>query len=525
MPKSWGIALYLASDQPAKARFPYAPYQHFYGTAQPGQHPDVWVPTQLGRIVLERGVRLSGRFVDTEGRPVSGQTITAYPVRGEDRHSATTEADGSFVLGPLRHANYQVFGEGQDGFGGVDPHAPPVRSSARAIKPVKVYLRKDVDPEPLILRQEPTVRIEIQFVDSRGAPALGDVARIRGIVPNVPPMPEAPGAHGSVGNGLASAINDPEPQDTNDEIQWSVQNRPDADGRIVFRVPEGLRDASLAAYPFDETIAYKTRLDEHGPLKYWGGGLLGTLDKGHKITIVSYRAPVVLVTVKTDDHLTPKTKLEVRASFVFNLSSYSEGFIRQPDGRYRSQSLMPDHEYKIIAGSSDYVPRTVPRLRLSEGGFHELTVILRRRPMPPETGKPAPPFLVRTIDGTLLSSDSLRGKIVLLHFWAPNRVSHGLADLPHLKVVADRFGKDERFTMVSFCLVDDPDVAVRIIKLSGLSWGQAILRDHGLDPIAFDYDPFPAPKSFLIGSDGRLIAHSLKGIQIEKSVIEALGHE
>ena len=46
------------------------------------------------------------------------------------------------------------------------------------------------------------------------------------------------------------------------------------------------------------------------------------------------------------------------------------------------------------------------------------------------------------------------------------RYSNGLADLPHLKVVADRFGKDERFTMVSFCLVDDPDVAVRIIKLS-----------------------------------------------------------
>ena len=42
--------------------------------------------------------------------------------------------------------------------------------------------------------------------------------------------------------------------------------------------------------------------------------------------------------------------------------------------------------------------------------------------MPPETGKPAPPFLVRTIDGTLLSRDGLRGKFVLLHFWAPNPV-------------------------------------------------------------------------------------------------------
>ena len=172
---------------------------------------------------------------------------------------------------------------------------------------------------------------------------------------------------------------------------------------------------------------------------------------------------------------------------------------------------------------SDYVPKTVPRLKLSEGGSTELTVILRKKPKPPETGKPAPPFQVRTLDGTLLSRDGLRGRFVLLHFWAPNPVTNGLTDLPHLKTVADRFGKDDRFTMVSLCLVDDPDVGVGIIKLSGLSWGQAILRDHGLDPIAIDYDPFPTPKSFLIGPDGRLMAKDLQGIQIEKTVTEALG--
>ena len=155
MPRTQGLALYLACPPAAEPRFPYAPYQHFYGTAQPGQHPDVWAPTDFGRIVLKRGVLLSGRLVDTEGQPIAGQTITAYPVAGnEDRHSATTEADGSFVLGPLRHANYRIYGEGQDGFGGVDRFAPPLRSSARVIKPVKVYLEKDVVPEPLVLRED-----------------------------------------------------------------------------------------------------------------------------------------------------------------------------------------------------------------------------------------------------------------------------------------------------------------------------------------------------------------------------------
>jgi hypothetical protein len=186
---------------------------------------------------------------------------------------------------------------------------------------------------------------------------------------------------------------------------------------------------------------------------------------------------------------------------------------------------MPDHEYKIVAATEDYVPRSVPRLKLPEGGSTELTLVLRKRPKPPETGKPAPPFSVRTLDGTLLSRDGLRGRFVLLHFWCPNAASNGLADLPHLKAVADRFGKADRFTMVSLCLVDDPEVAVRIIKLSGLSWAQAILRDTGFDPIAIDYHPFPTPTSFLIGPDGRLISKDLSGIKIEKNVTESLGRK
>jgi len=286
-----------------------------------------------------------------------------------------------------------------------------------------------------------------------------------------------------------------------------------------------LLEATLNTYPFDETIAYKTRLEENGPLKYWGGGGLGTADHPRRVTIVSYRAPTIRVTVKTDDNRIPETKVDVSAKFVFNLGSYAERLSHQADGRYRSGSLMPDHEYTIVAGSRDYVPKSVPRVNLPEGGSTELTVILRKRPSHPETGKPAPPFSVRTVDGTPLSLDGLRGRFVLIHFWAPNLANHGLVDLPHLKVVADQFGKDGRFTMISLCLVDDPEVALRIIKVRGMSWGNVVLRDHGLDPMALDYQPFPIPKSFLIGPDGSLVAKDLNGAQIEKSVTAALGRQ
>ena len=45
--KSQALAIYLGPPKAARARFPYAPYQHYWGTASPSEHPEVWAPTDL----------------------------------------------------------------------------------------------------------------------------------------------------------------------------------------------------------------------------------------------------------------------------------------------------------------------------------------------------------------------------------------------------------------------------------------------------------------------------------------------
>ena len=523
MPKSQSVALYVNPPQPARASFPYAPYQHFWGTDQPSKHPDVWVPTDFGRIVLSRGVRLSGRMVDLDGRPIAGQTIQAYAVRGRDKHFATTETDGTFSLGPLRPANYLIYGQGQDGFGGVSPDLPALSKPIHVIQPLRVYLREGVLPPPLVLREVPTVEVEVRFVDSRGQPAAGSPAKVWGLIPNEQGQANPFGAHSTVGGDLASQINDPEPQDTADRIDWAMQDRPDENGRIVFRAPEGLREANLSTFPSDETVAYKTRLEENGPLKYWGGGQLGTLDRDRKITVVSYRAPTVIATVRTEDG-TVLHDLEVNAGFNRRGGDYGSRFIQQADGRYRSQSLMPDHEYEITAWvrGGGYVPRKLHRINLPEGGSAELTLVLRKKPKPPEVGKLAPAFAVKTLDGRELSLAGLRGKVVLLHFGYP---VHGLQGLPTLKTIHDRFGRDERFAMLGLNLGSDTADVERIIKANDMTWPQAVLRDRGADPIVLDYDVGPPYPTFLIGPDGNLIARGLEGEPLEKAVAEALAHQ
>jgi hypothetical protein len=524
MPKSQAVALYITPPQPARARFPYAPYQHFWGTDRSAEHPDVWAPTDFGRIVLSRGVRLSGRMLDLDGRPIAGQTIKAYAVRGRDEHFATTEADGTFSLGPLRPANYLVYGQGQDGSGGVSPDLPALSKPIHVIQPVRIYLREGVLlPPPLVLREVPTVEVEVRFVDSRGQPAPGSPAKVWGLIPNEQGHANPFGAHSTVGRGLASQINDPEPQDTADRIDWAVQDRPDENGRIVFRAPEGLREADLSTYPSDETVAYKTRLEENGPLKYWGGGQLGTLDRDRKITVVSYRAPTVIATVRTEDG-TVLHDLEVNAGFNRRGGDYGSRFIQQADGRYRSQRLMPDHEYEITAWDRGraYVPRELHRVNLPEGGSAELTLVLRKKPKPPEVGEPAPAFAVKTLDGHELSLAGLRSKVVLLHFGYP---VHGLEGLPTLKKIHDRFGRDARFAMLGLNLGSDPAEVERIIKANEMTWPQAVLRDRGADPIVLDYNVGPPYPTFLIGLDGSLIARGLQGEPLEKAVAEALAHQ
>jgi peroxiredoxin len=166
--------------------------------------------------------------------------------------------------------------------------------------------------------------------------------------------------------------------------------------------------------------------------------------------------------------------------------------------------------------------RQVPRVKLSEGGLAEMTVVLRKRLDPPEPGRPVPDFSVRTVDGRTLSLDALRGQTILLHFWAPD---FGFGGAASLKAVHERFAQDRSFAMIGLCTNDDTEQAAKLIKSNGLSWPQAVLRDGNLDPIVTDYRAYEPNIAFLIGPDGKLIAKVVAGPALENAVAVALGRK
>ena len=519
--KSQALAIYLGPPKAVRARFPYAPYQHYWGTARPSEHPDVWAPTDLGRIVLSRGIRLSGRMVDTEGRPIEGQNIWAFPVTGRDQHTTTTETDGTFSLGPLRPANYLIYGDGQE----------PVRrcrTRYRAVAPADPCRAPGAGLSAgrrARSRRSSSASCRLSASNSassipQGRPARGSAAEVWGIVPNDEGQAGAWGAHSTLGR--RAGLGDQQPRTARHSGPHRLEHLRSASCRRphAFLAP---RDCSkrVSQPPLATTLsATRPRLQPNGPLRFWGGGQLGVLDEDRQITVVAYRSPTVIVTVKTEEGRVPDD-LEVGANFTSNGGSYGDSFARQPDGRYRGRGLMPDHEYEIRAWSRkpEYVQKGLPRLNLPEGGSAHLTIVLRKRPAPAAVGGPAPSFSIRALEGRALSLDAMRGKTVLLHFWSPVLE---LRDASSLKAVHEQFAHDKRFAMIGLCLSNESEAAGQSIRSMGLNWPHALLRDRDLDPIAVAYGPECLCKAFLIGPDGRLIARDLEGPALETAVAGAL---
>ncbi len=118
-------------------------------------------------------------------------------------------------------------------------------------RPAKVYLQDGIVPQPLVLREMPTVTIDARFVDSLGRPTRGHFVGLWGALPGEQPAQALPmrqwqqacgcdkcSSNGLRRQGFAATINGPEHEDATTQIlQWSAQLTPDAAGRVTFRAP------------------------------------------------------------------------------------------------------------------------------------------------------------------------------------------------------------------------------------------------------------------------------------------------
>lgn len=135
-------------------------------------------------------------------------------------------------------------------------------------------------------------------------------------------------------------------------------------------------------------------------------------------------------------------------------------------------------------------------------------------------GKMAPDFTAVTPEGKPFHLSDLRGKYVLLDFWAswcgPCRMEN-----PNIELNYQRY-KEKNFTVVSFSLDENKKAWQAAIKADHMDWYHAGDGQGWHSRIVQLYMVPSVPKSFLIDPDGKIIATDLRGNeltqQLEKTI-------
>lgn len=198
-----------------------------------------------------------------------------------------------------------------------------------------------------------------------------------------------------------------------------------------------------------------------------------------------------------------------------------------PDGTYQLHGLFYEVPGRRSCSSGHAVARverqvTVPPMPdgRSDEPLDLGTIELEALPRLLE-GEPAPVFEVKTLDDRTIRLEELRGRYVLLDFWAtwcgPCRQM-----TPALKLVHERFGPDERFVMLGLSLDREIEPLRKYVEENGLKWPQAWIGDWDSSPLPQRYAVSGIPAVFLIGPDGKVVARDLSGEAVLRTIERAL---
>ena len=323
----------------------------------------------LDTYTLTKGERLTGKLLDSDGKPVGGVYVEASAVRPNPeaknplvpnhvanhiRRTTMTAADGSFEFRPLPARKYEI----QPTESGWDTSTSEKGPDNAVKQPLPaVFISKTVilkkGGTSVEFKAVPHVVMEAQRLNSRGEKREGRTIHLIGSL-------------------------------RNDTWMASAESSPTGEYRVL--VPKGLSGASISLI-YDPDSAFQYRLRPDSPLQYGRQFELGRIDQDLKgVEIIHYAAPTLVISVTTKDgkpieDLLPSVdytdpEYDGRSNKLYHQGKSGESQTDVPFddlgvGKFRTIQLVPDREVNVTIRAEGFKPES-RKITLPEGKTEEM---------------------------------------------------------------------------------------------------------------------------------------------------------
>ncbi|MCX6168758.1 MAG: AhpC/TSA family protein [Ignavibacteriales bacterium] len=215
---------------------------------------------------------------------------------------------------------------------------------------------------------------------------------------------------------------------------------------------------------------------------------------------------------------------DIREEYTKNSNQFTWDFAKEHNNSFAacfSLSFAINDSYgpienlaSVMNNFTDDVKQSLSYKKNSE----ELASLLRIQP-----GKHAPDFTLTDVDGKDLSLSSLKGKVVLIDFWASWCIPC-VASIPSMKILYNQY-RDKGFEILGVSNDSKIDAWKKCIQQNSIPWKNVVDRfpiQYRPAEIATLYSIHFLPTTLLIDKNGLIVAKNLHDKELEEKIKEIL---